>query len=127
MAKKKAPPKNTEHVPIDDASEDPQAIEDFLEREAPNEKRSRLSPEYGNAPTADTTPEETRFTPDGLEDYPEPESEFRARGENIEGSLETQRRKSENPEPGVEPPNVSTQMRNAESDAQGGELEGNEE
>ncbi|HEY3295581.1 MAG TPA: hypothetical protein VGL38_09080 [bacterium] len=73
------------------------------------------------------TPQETRFTPDGKADYPEPESEFRARGENIEGSLQQQQEEEENPEPAVESSDVSTQVRNAESDAQGAELEGHEE
>ncbi len=127
MRKKPRDKDETERLPLDDAAEDPQAIEDSLEREAPTEKRTRYSPEYGNAPTADTTPEETRFKPDGSEVYPEPEAEFRARGGNIEGSMETQKRETENPEPAVEGPNVSTQIRNAESDAQGGELEGHEE
>jgi len=125
--KKKAPSHDTEPLALDDVSEDSQAIEDSLEREAPNERRSDLSPEYGNVTTQGATPEETRFEPDGKEDYPEEESEFRARGENIEGSLQRQKEEEENPEPALEPPTVSTQRRNAESDAQGAELDGHEE
>jgi len=127
MAKKKKAIEHTEALPLDDAAEDPQAIEDFLEHEAPTERRDRLSPEYGNAPSQWTTPEETRFEPDGRENYPEPRSEFRARGENIEGSLERQRREKRSSEPALKPPDASAEERNAESDEQGAEAEGTEE
>jgi hypothetical protein len=126
--KRKAnPPPQSERLPLDDVSEDPQAIEDSLEREATSEHRDRLSSEYGNAARQWATPEETRFQPDGREVYPEPESEFRARGGNIEGSLERQKREERDAEPAVEPPDVSAEERNAESDGQGAESEGNEE
>jgi hypothetical protein len=127
MKKKKAPKPESEHLPLDDVSDDQQAIEDSLEREAPNERRDQLSPEYGNVTTQWTTPEETRFEPDGKEDYSESQSEFRARGENIQGSLQRQQEEEAHREPAVEPPGVSTQVRNRESDPQGSELDGTEE
>ena len=79
----------TPKTPITDKWEDPAAIEDSLEREAPsNDRRDRYSKEYAGLAnnSIEASEPETDIAPDGRETYPEGDDFLRARGENIAGS-----------------------------------------
>jgi len=79
----------TPKTPFAGRWEDPESIEDSLEREAPNDdRRDRYSKEYSDLATgsAESSLPETGAVPDGADTIPEGADFVRARGENIEGS-----------------------------------------